>query len=410
MNLTATSRPYRAACISGLFVLVVTVQAFAATNPPGFPSPLSGPGVPAVKKSQQKKIERGWQDLIAGDLAKSRKRLSKVGDVPPARLLEIQIRVVEQEPDVTSDLAAFCDRHQGYAAAWMTLSVAAEKNGDELTAIQAAQRGAQLWKIPPWGNRAADLQAKWVDDRLVRARDLFDAENYNSALAELEAVSALESGRQDVALLSAEILYSTGQIDSAGELLAGIQADPGARALVGRMAEDRGDWQAAMESYASLPEGYPGRSDALKKVQTRWRLSLLPEYARASIAANQLTRGDLAVVLVSAQPDLETLPGGTVPVMSDIVDYPGQREIITVVRLGIMDADRRGHLFYPNRPATISTVHKAAEKTRALIGRPALVWCGDPDVIASNCVSIPSPPSGRDVINAVLAPVPGAGP
>ena len=32
------------------------------------PSPLSGPGVPEVKKSQQRKIERGWQELVAGDL------------------------------------------------------------------------------------------------------------------------------------------------------------------------------------------------------------------------------------------------------------------------------------------------------------------------------------------------------
>ena len=66
------------------------------------------------------------------------------------------------------------------------------------------------------------------------------------------------------------------------------------------------------------------------------------------MVAEDLTRGDLAVVLVSVLPRLETLPGGAVPVMSDIVDHPGQREIITVVRLGIMNADRRGHLFYPD--------------------------------------------------------------
>jgi len=99
-----------------------------------------------------------------------------------------------------------------------------------------------------------------------------------------------------------------------------------------------------------------------------------------------------------------------VPVMSDIVDYPGQREIIVVVRLGIMDADRRGHLFYPERPVTAETVRRATQRARILLGRPPLVWCADQDMVGSGCTSIPSPPNGGAVINAVLDSVPGEGP
>lgn len=96
--------------------------------------------------------------------------------------------------------------------------------------------------------------------------------------------------------------------------------------------------------------------------------------------------------------------------MSDIVDYPGQREIITVVRLGIMDADRRGHRFSPNRPVTIATVHEAIQRSRALLGRSAPVWCTGEDVVGSGCTSIPSPPSGGAVINAVLDSMSGVDP
>ena len=128
------------------------------------------------------------------------------------------------------------------------------------------------------------------------------------------------------------------------------------------------------------------------------------------MVAEQATRGDLAVVLVSIQPRLETLPGGTVPVMSDIVDHPGQREIITVVRLGIMKADRRGHLFYPNGPADVDTVREALQRSMALLGLPAPVWCEEPDVVGSACTSIPSPPSGGTIVNAVLDPRSGVGP
>jgi len=165
-----------------------------------------------------------------------------------------------------------------------------------------------------------------------------------------------------------------------------------------------------MDSYSSLPDDYPDRDSALQRVQIRWRLTLLPNYARTSMATEELTRGDLAVILVSVQPRLETLPGGAVSVMSDIVDHPGQREIITVVRLGIMNADRRGRVFYPNSIADPETVRGAIQRARVQLGLPALVWCTEPDMVGSACTSITSPPNGGTVVNAVLDSTSGADP
>ena len=374
------------------------------------PSPLSGPGVPEIKKSQTKKIGRAWRELLAGDLIESFKRVQRAADTPPGRLLVYQIQLVKGEKDTVDELVSFCKSYPDYSAAWMTLSVAAEESGRELMALDAARHGARSWSTPPWGERADGLERRWVDERIANAERLFEDGNSEAAMTELLAAKAIDPHRSDSALLEAKIYFSSGQLDKAEARLVDISTQPEAVLLQGQIGEERGDWQSAMEDYSSLPDGYPGRNEALKRAQTRWRMTLLPNYARAAMAADNLTRVDLAVVLVSVLPGLETMPGGAVPVMSDIVDQPGQREIITVVRLGIMTADRRGHLFYPDSEADLETVRQAVHKSRSLLGMPSPKWCTERDMLGSGCVSIPSPASGGSVANAVLDPTSGATP
>lgn len=411
-TMTAMHRPTTVIAVAvGLSLsCLLPVPAIAAEARLDLPSPLSGPGVPGVKKSQQKKINRGWRELLAGNPRESLKRAERAADSSPNRLLKFQIQVVEGETAVVGGLGSFCKAHPEYAAAWITLSVAAEDSGDEATALDAARRGARLWPTPPWGARAAELEHRWIDERIANGERLFDSGNTGAALAELEAAGALDPERGDIALLEARIYFSNDRLDEAEARLVEISSLPEALFLQGRIGEKRGDWQSAMESYSSLPDGYAGRAEALERAQTRWRMTLLPEYARAAMTTEPLTRGDLAVVLVSVLPRLETMPGGAVPVMSDIVDHPGQREIITVVRLGIMTADRRGHLFYPNSEADSETVRQAVHKSRSLLGLSAPKWCTDPDMVGSGCTPIPSPASGGSVVSAVLDPTSGATP
>ena len=374
-----------------------------------FPSPVSGPGVEAIKKSQRKKIQRGWEEVIAGDLRAGRKRVARLGRLVPAQLLEYQIRLTEGGEDITDDLAAFCQEKPDYAAAWVTLSIAAERAGSELVALRAARRAGELWTASPWGDRAADLEQRWIRDRIEEAERLFGTGDLAAAMTELDAVRALDPQNRQPILLTAKIALANDQIDRAVELLSELPDDPDARFLEGKIAESRQNWQSAMDSYSSLPEDYPERGSALQRAQIRWRLTLLPNYARQSMESDRITRGDLAVILVSIQPRLETLQGGPVPVMSDIVDYPGQREIITVVRLGIMNADRRGHLFYPDGEAALETIRGAIQRSRSLLGLPAPVWCEKSDVVGSACISMPSPTSGGSIVEAVLDVVSGAG-
>jgi hypothetical protein len=254
------------------------------------------------------------------------------------------------------------------------------------------------------------LEVRWIDDRLDAAENARSSGELDDALTLIGAARVHDPDRPRALLLKAEVLYDSGRPDESETVLTGIADLPESLGLLGRIAEDRQDWQSAMEAYSALPEDDPVRTTALERVQIRWRLTMLPSYAQSAMASAELTRSELAVIVVSARPQLETMPGGSIPVMSDIVDHPGQREIITVVRLGLMSADQIGHLFYPDRKVETDAVRKVIRQTRALLGLDPLIWCGEPNVVGSGCTSISSPPRGGDVVSAVLDSVTGADP
>ncbi|HSN55974.1 MAG TPA: hypothetical protein VLT32_14975, partial [Candidatus Sulfomarinibacteraceae bacterium] len=136
------------------------------------PSPLEGPGVPSLTRSQTRNLQRSWRELAGGDLDAAAKRAGRARDTVPGQLISAQIRLVAGEADVKAELVALCDRSPDYAGAWITLSVAAERVGDEIVALFAARRGAGLWSDPRWTGRAEELERRWVAERLERARGL----------------------------------------------------------------------------------------------------------------------------------------------------------------------------------------------------------------------------------------------
>lgn len=382
-----------------------------ATGSLRLPSPLAGPGVEQVKRSDERRIERAWRDLLDGDLKKSERRASRAGSAAPARLLRFQIRLLGGDETAIDELATLCeDEHPDYAAAWITLSVAAERAGREILAVGAARRGVGLWPGSPWRDRAVDLEQRWITDRILRAETLTASGDIDAALTELALAEALDPDSVETRMVRAEALYAGNRIADSLAVLDDLGDEPGAMLLRGIIAEERQQWQQAMEAYSALPAHHPERSTRLDRVQIRWRMTMLPTYSQEAIASTALTRGELAIALVASEPRLAALPGGPVPVMSDIVDNPGQREIIVVVRLGIMDTDQREHNFHPERAVDAAAVRRAVDRVRAVLDLPAVVWCEDPDVVGSGCQPMPSPPSGGAVVNAMLGRVSGAVP
>ncbi len=397
-------RPFRAMAGVAAFGVVLVVAGCAPRpappqrHPLGFPSPLAGPGSPELDRSRLQTLEDGWRHLLEDRAGEAMAAARAVGG-PGGRLLELQTEGLVDSAAALEGLRDLTRSAPGYAAAWLTLSIFAERAGDEPAAWEAARRGAELWPDEPWRQRVRRLGERWIGDRVDAARDAV-GESPAEALETVRRALALDPDSPDGRLVEAAALVGLDRLDEAEGALAGLEDRPEARMLLGEIAERRRDWLAAMSHYQQVPADVPGRARALLRAQLRWRLEVLPGWVREAADSPSLTRQQLAVLLVSLLPQLESLSGGQVPLMSDIVDLPGRGEIVTVVRLGLMSVDRLEHRFDPLREVTPEQAREAVDAAVERLGWSPVEWCGD--VVSSGCSDIAAPVTGHAVTRVLL--------
>lgn len=400
-----------------------------------FPSPISGPGRPDLDRGAQRAIDEGWNSLLRGDNAGARSSAARVENNPAATLLELQSVVVADNRDTIAGLVELTATLPGYAAAWLTLSAAAEKADNEALALSAANRGAKLWSNERWVDRARSLHTRWVDDRIKEAEGLCESDQPTEALAALEPALALEPGNKDAVLVKTSALIASGQPDRAEAALAVLPQDRDVVMLAGSIAEARGDtgaairiyssleddpeatlhavsiaesereWQTAMRLYSALPNDHPEKAEGLGRAKLRWRVSVMPTYVQDAMLSMELERAQLAVILVTLAPRVERLAGGQVPLLSDIVDMPSQQEIVTATRLGLIPVDRFDHRFNPLRLATVEETRTAVSTLGELLALDPPQWCSEE--IEDSCILLETPISGEAVAVIVIDMVVG---
>lgn len=397
-----------------------------------FPSPDSGPGRPVLSNGAKRHIDNGWQALRRSDPTAARTSAEQAGMSAASQLLELQAAIVSGKQPV-DELEGLTRIAPEYAAGWLTLSVAAEGADNETLALQAAERGASLWPDKRWVERSQSLRRRWVDDRIRSADALFEQGDPRASLTILEPALSLDPDNGDAVLLQARSLIAIGELDNAEAVLAGLSRDREVVLLSGSIAESRGDtgaairiysslpddpeatmmaialaeeeesWQTAMELFSSLPDGHPEKVRGLRAAKLRWRVSVMPDYVRQALSASDMNRSDLAVVIVTLAPVVETLPSKQVPLLSDIVDMPSQREIITAARLGLIDIDRLEHRFQPLRQVTAGEVRSAITVLGRQLEIPAPRWCDENTT--EPCVSFTPPIAGDQVVDVVIGMV-----
>jgi tetratricopeptide (TPR) repeat protein len=361
------------------------------------------------RRSEARRIDKAWKHLANGDAAAASRRARKAGDSPAARLLRTQITLVAATDDPLDELEALTRDLPKYAAAWLTLSVAAERGGAEALALEAARRGAELWPNELWTGHAQELSQRLVEQRFARAAEMLDGGDIERSLELIRIGLSLAPDHRQGKLLAAHALLADGQVEDAEMVLATLGGDPDALFLAGLIAEDRHDWQTAMDLFASLPADMPDRDAALERVQRRWRLVHLPPHIQRALSSPRLTRGQLAALMTGLAPQLDSIDGGSVPVLPDIVDDASQREILTAVRLQLIDVDPLERRFHPDREADPHEVRQAVDGLCHLLGVPAPVWC-EPDMLSSSCTALPDPLTGESVAELLLALELGASP
>ena len=177
-----------------------------------------------------------------------------------------------------------------------------------------------------------------------------------------------------------------------------------------RWAEEDGRLYEAMRHYTAVPSDTPGRDEALRRVKLEWRRQNLPAHVQAALASEDLSRAELAVVLVGLVPEANAIAGGEVPVLSDIVDLPSQREVVTVVRLGLMNVDQLQHEFNPDEPADPLEARFAVERLCRLLDLEPPPWCTETSTAGESCARLERPMSGRAVADVILQATHGESP
>ncbi len=394
---------------------LLAAMAGCATAPVGtrggtalpFPSPLSGPGHPPASERARNHIDRGWRALLAGHLDEASHRAVQAGATPAARLLSLQAKVLEDPGSSLQGLHALVEAQPEYASAWITLSFAAEKAGEEHAALTAAHRAAELWGSQRWIQRAAGLEDRWVGSRLAQASSALEAGDAEQAARLARAALAAEPGNRRAILVLARAQLDAGKTEAALAELGRLEGDPDALLLEGRIAEQGERWAHAMELYQQLPDTDPRRKPALERVKQRWRIANLPGYVQAAITSPSVTRGQLAVLLGNLLPELLSIPVGDVPLISDIVDLPSQREIVAVVAAGLMAADPIEHTFAPRRRVTAADARKILTAALLRTGRPAPRWCQG-TTRQPGCFLLSDPPTGQQVTSVLMSTEEGA--
>jgi len=415
----------------GVIVLLAGCASTPTAPPPerlGFPSPAEGPGGPSLDKGQWRDIERGWDALVRGDAAAARSSASGAGAA--GQLLTLQASLVDGYQDPVPGLLKLTESAPDYAAAWLTLSFAAESADDESLALSAANRGSELWPAKRWEARSQELHRRWIIDRVDSARLILETGEPAEALDTLTPALTLEPGNPEAVLLEARLLIALGDPDRAeaalavlprdtdvirmsgriaearGDLSAAMRIytslpdDPEATILAAAIAESTGDWLSAMNLYSSLPDSQPEKGSGLRKAQLRWRVSVMPEYVQEAVSSPELDREELAVVLISLAPKVETLEGGQVPLLSDIMRLPSQTEILTAVRFGLLDSDQLEHRFAPYPTVTADETRAAVDQLTVLLELEAPRWCSEPG--DEECITLEPPISGEAVARIVI--------
>jgi len=316
--------------------------------------------------------------------------------------LGLQVKTLEDPGAAVDGLTALVTSQPAYASAWITLSFSAERAGLETRALKAARRSAELWGSKQWVQRVSDLEDRWIGSRLRRAEEAIAAGNGHDAAKLARAALTAEPGDRRATLILVRSKLLMGDDEGALHLVRDLGRDPDALLIEASIAERREEWTRALELYQELPDTDPRKRASLERVKRRWRITNLPEYVQEALRSTALTRDELAILVPNLLPELLALPTRNVPVISDIVDLPSQREIVTMVAVGLMRADPIEHTFNPQGRLDATEVRRILEGAARRTERAPPRWCSSASK-RENCFVISDPPSGRDVATVLNA-------
>jgi tetratricopeptide (TPR) repeat protein len=329
-----------------------------------FPAPLAG----ELSGNEAAALRRAWGDVLAGDAASARRRLQRLrrqGSGRPSvetALAFAELRAGRSE-EAARGFAAVLARVPLFVPALVGAGSTAAHEGDLDAALGYYKRASSA---PPGDplvrKRLGALKLQVTERHLGRAQIALEAGNLAAASDEyrlaLDAAPEVTGVRLDLA----DLLRKAGDTSSAISVLA---SDPsGERQVRLRLAAvlvDASQFEQALAVYRELLARDPadeaartGEAVARERLET----SLMPEEYRQIPSATQLTRAELAALLVVRVKALRRVAPGEPQVAVDISGSWAREQILGALTLAVMDV-------YPNHTFQPGAIVRRIDLARA---------------------------------------------
>ena len=314
---------------------------------------------------------------------------------PVTDLVALELRFLAGESVATPTLA-LASTHGSYAAAWSLGALAAEREGRLYEAVEAAQTAAALQPAGFAQGLPGRLERVLTESVLRSAGESLRAGRPGEAALAAVAVLELVPSAVPVRTLAVRATLEAGELQRATALVGALPESPEGLELKGRVAAALGQPELAVALLERLPSDYPTRCALLQSARASLRSATAPpSFARAE-ASGSLQRSQLAAILAWEVPGLEKRAVGPVPVFEDIVDIAERREVLTVVRAGMMNGDPIARRFFPGRGVGATELAATRDRVAVALRRAPLPWCGD--TVMEGCVAIPEPVDGSSAV------------
>jgi tetratricopeptide (TPR) repeat protein len=330
-------------------------------------------------------LRSAWRQLLeAGDIGGVRQAAAALHasdpEFPPALVLAAQVDLVAgaagaagSDRAVVDRLLPLADAQPNYTACQLLLGRAAEHLDDIALAYAsfraiAARSALALKRAGEMHPRAMEIVANRLHEAVAGAR-LEEAERHLGLLRSWgPAELATLEGARDLAVAKGD---RPAELAAVRQL---AQRRPGERALLERRSDlelevgDPGTGLKIVQDLAARNPSDPSLPPKVERAKFRWRLSQLPRRVQAVAAQPEIDRADLAILLYWLVPEVRNSRPTGGRIATDVLDHPGQEEIVRVVNLELMDVDSTLHRFFPSSPVRLPFALRVVQRVAARFG------------------------------------------
>jgi tetratricopeptide (TPR) repeat protein len=340
-----------------------------ATKPPETPDyvfPAAAPG--ELTPEEARLIDKGWRDLMAGDVPDAEKTFLKLAgrrpDLVPAQAALGYARLkTGRLPEAATAFSRALALRPDYVPALVGAGVLAQRRQDHPAALDYFRRAlagrpgeASLLR------RVAELKLQITERRVAEAHAALEAGDPGTAEARYR--EALEAAPEvaGVRLELAELLESGGDPSAAADVL---EADPSEDRQVlsrlGTLLMGLRQYERALDAWRRVLARDPRDAEALRKSReaiSAIEFAKMPEEYQRIPAAPRISRADLAALLSVKLPSLTKVETRAPKVAIDISGSWAREHIVSVLALDVMDV-------YPNHSFQPGAVVRRGDLARA---------------------------------------------